>query len=371
MANIPLRTAFIGGGHNSAVGNCHRIALEMDKRFKLVAGVFSLNLKDNFKTGVIHGIEKDRIYKSIAALVANEKNHIDCIVVLTPQPSHFENLKQVLKSGIPIICEKTMVSNSKEARVIADLCKNKNLFLEVINNYTGYPMVREFRNLIKTGTIGSIHSINFEMPQEGFSRKTFKGKPIMPQSWRLQDGKLPTIYLDLGIHLQMLSYYLLGKLPRQVIANESSKGNFKNIIDDVHCLLKFEKNISGHIWFSKSALGYKNGLKLKVFGSKGSIQWLQNNPEKLLISDNHGLTKIIERGSDENKIANRQEYQRFKAGHPAGFIEAFANNYFSIANNIIDYRKKRKLPENNPELNIKVLQIMERMHMSSRKKVWM
>ena len=373
MNKSPLRLAFIGGGHNSAVGNCHRIALAMDQKFKLVAGCFSRNKKENAKSGVIYGVDASRVYNEIHDLIKNEKNGIDCIAVLTPQPNHYKHILECLLARIPTICEKSLVASTSEAKKVIKLLKRKKGFLTVINNYTGYPMIREARSIIERESIGKVQKIQFEMPQEGFSRTNLKGKPYLPQKWRLKDNKVPTISLDLGIHLIMISSYIIHNSPQKVVAFLNSNGNFKEIIDNVSCIIKFNNGVCGNFWFSKSAVGYRNGLKLRIFCRKGSLEWLQEDPEHLKLSDAFGNIKILDRGYPDLNIAKMERYNRFKAGHPAGFIEAFANNYSDIASDLRIYieKHKKKVPYIKSAISaLDGLKFLEAVSRSSKTNKW-
>ena len=165
------------------------------------------------------------------------------------------------------------------------------------------------------------------MPQEGFSRLDAQGNKPQPQTWRLSDGKVSTISLDLGVHLHHIIDYLTGEYPLQVVADAASYGWFDDVIDNVSCMLRYSGGLHCQMWYSKSALGQRNGLKVRVYGDKGSAEWLQIQPEELLISTVDGRREILDRASSVD-VANLDRYNRFKAGHPAGFIEAFANIYY-------------------------------------------
>lgn len=177
------------------------------------------------------------------------------------------------------------------------------------------------------------------MPQEGFGRLDRNGNPMIPQKWRLQDREIPTISLDLNDHLHNNIYFLTGEKPMKVIAIQNSFGHFKQIIDNVIYIAKYTNDMICNIWYSKVALGYRNGLRVRVYGEKGSAEWYQMNPEMLYLHDNRGRTLINDRGSVDMNIPSQQRYNRFKAGHPTGFIEAFANLYSDIADSIIAYKE--------------------------------
>ncbi len=332
-----LKLAFIGGGLNSAVGTTHKIASQMDGRFELVAGCFSTHIDVNERTK--KQWYADRMYPSGKALLEAEKNKIDAVVVLTPTPYHTEIIIEAIKLGYPVICEKALTASISDAIRIKEALKRYRGYLAVTYNYTGYPMVRELRSIIRQNKLGRVQQIHIEMPQEGFERLDRNSNPMTPQRWRLQDGEIPTISLDLDDHLHNKIYFLTGEKPIKVIAIQNSFGLFKQVIDNVICIAKYTNDMVCNIWYSKAALGYRNGLRVRVYGEKGSAEWYQMNPEMLYLHDNRGHTQIIDRGSFDVNTSSQQRYNRFKAGHPAGFIEAFANLYSDIADSIIAYKE--------------------------------
>lgn len=370
----PLEVAFIGGAYDSAVGRTHRIAAELDHRFKVVAGCFSRNLKRNERTGIEYGIDTKRVYANVADLLDNEADKIDAIVILTPQNQHIEHLSMCLKNDIPIICEKALVSSVDDAVKIKHLVDEGGKFLAVTYNYTGYPMVRELKAIIDHGDIGQVQQIHIEMPQDGFTRLMPDGNPLMPQQWRLNDNEIPTISLDLGIHIHMLIKFLIGQIPESLVAVTSSRGNFRNIVDNVLCIAKYSNEIDCNIWYSKAALGYRNGLKIRIFGSDGSLEWIQEHPEFILYTTKKGTKHIIDRASEGIRVAHAPRYQRFKVGHPAGFIEAFANYYYDIADALTYFLKERKIQFGTYvfgiDESIEGLAMLEAISRSSRGKKW-
>lgn len=370
--NKPLSLGFIGGAIDSAVGYVHFAASMIDNKWSLQAGCFSRNEEINKKSAEIYGISQDRVYSSWQDMIKNEKDKLDAIAVLTPTPFHSEVVKACLEAKIPVICEKALTVGSAEAEEIKNIRDKNKGFLAVTYNYSGYPMVRELRNLIKKGELGEILHFQAEMPQEGFIRVDSKGNKPKPQIWRLSDGKIPTIYLDLAVHLHELIDYVISEKPVSVVADQDSAGWFENIIDNVTCLCRYTNNVQGQIWFSKSALGNRNGLKLRVFGSKASAEWFQMNPEELLISYADGHRQILDRASSVD-IANLPKYTRFKAGHPAGFIEAFANLYSDIADELKNYKETGKTASDevfSVELALEGFKFLEAMVESSNTKSW-
>lgn len=334
-----LKLAFIGGGINSAIGTTHKIASQMDERFELVSGCFSMDQNENEQTRKQWFVE--RVYSNWNELLKKEKDKIDAVSVLTPTSLHSDIIKEAIKLGFPVITEKALTNSVFDAiRIKESLIKYKG-YLAVTYNYIGYPMIRELRSMIKQNEFGKIQQVHIEMPQEGYARLTLDGNPMVPQKWRLQDGEISTISLDLGVHLHIIIDFLTNEKPIELIGIQSSFGFFKQVIDNIICIAKYTNDVVCHIWYSKAALGHRNGLRVRVYGEKGSAEWYQLDPEKLFLNDNKGHALINDRANVDTSVSSQLRYCRFKAGHPAGFIEAFANLYHDIADSIIAYRNKK------------------------------
>lgn len=330
----PFRIGFIGGGLNSAVGRCHQIACRMDGRWELAAGAFSRQQDVNGKTGSSWGIPPQRTYRDWTEFVERELHQLDAVAVLTPTPQHYEQIKALLTAGHNVISEKALATTSEQADELHDLARQNNLFLKVTMNYSGYPMVRELRNLIHVGALGDIVGLNVRMPQEGFLRQDRQGKPLMPQEWRQQDGRVPMVSLDLGTHTHHLISFLLGKNPVRVVGTQSHHGRVSNVADYVSSLAKMPSGADVNMWFGKCILGARNGLAVDVWGQRASASWRQDQPEIISLASADGSVALIDRASPQVTEASQNRYQRFKAGHPAGFLEAFANVYYDLADDL-------------------------------------
>ncbi len=330
MQQEPYQIAFIGGGINSAIGEVHKAASQMDGHFKLVAGAFSTHSDVNAETARIWGVPADRTYANYKDLLAVEKGHLDAVVVLAPTDFHKDIIIEALDAGFNVICEKSLATSVEEGEAIAAAVEKSKKFFCTTYNYTGYPMIRELKQIIADGKLGKIQQVQVEMPQEGFLRLGANNEPPKPQAWRLKDTVIPKISLDLGSHLHNMVYFLTGERPTRIVADQATFGLFGQIVDNVGALVQYTNNVRSQIWFSKTALGNRNGLRIRVFGSEGSAEWFQLEPETLKTCDLRGNVCLKDRTGDV-KIANQQRYNRFKAGHPAGFIEAFANYYHDIA----------------------------------------
>lgn len=325
-----LKVGLIGGGVNSAVGNAHLAAIRLSNNFQILAASFSRDKKINSETAKKVGIFQDNIYSDYEKMIDENAELLDFVIVLTPTDQHVEQVVYALNKNINVICEKALTSTVNQALNIKQVLDRSEAQLFVIYNYLGYPMVKELRSIIEKGEIGNIFSIQIEMPQEGFV-KTTNGELAKPQSWRLRDNKLiPTLSLDLGVHLHSLIRFITKLNPLSVFAVSKSKGDFIEIITDVNAIIECSNDVTCNMWYSKTSLGHRNGMKIRVYGSKGSVFWEQINPEYITFNYIDGERVVMDRNSPRIEIANNGCYNFFKGGHPTGFIEALTNYYNDI-----------------------------------------
>ncbi|HID01149.1 MAG TPA: Gfo/Idh/MocA family oxidoreductase [Piscirickettsiaceae bacterium] len=334
----PLKLAFIGGGVNSAIGQTHFAASQLDGRWQVVGGAFSRCDTQCRQTIQAWNLQPRFLYTDWRTMLDDPDFEVDAVAVLTPTPDHYEVLLALLARQIPIICEKALVQNLAEAETLAAQFDPARHFLAVTYNYSGYPMVRELRHWISQGRLGQLLHIELEMPQEGFLRPLkVDDRIIPPQSWRRQDGQIPTICLDLGVHLHHLARFVGDLVPEAVMAEMASFSQW-GVIDHVQALVRFTGGTRGGMWFSKVALGHRNGLRLRVYGSEGSAHWYQMAPENLTVHWADGRIEQVDR-SGKVSVAGQRRYMRMKPGHPAGFVEAFANLYWDLADALWQWRQ--------------------------------
>jgi len=371
MLNRTLHLGFIGGGINSAIGTTHKIAAQMDNRFIVQSGCFSRREEVSRATAEQWNITK--YHTDFIRYLDMEQENIDAVVVLTPTDFHTPVILEALQRKLPVICEKTLTDSVADAERIQTALEEHRGFLAVTYNYTGYPMIRELEAMIRQGRLGKIIQINIQMPQESFIRLDPQGNIPVPQSWRLKDGPIATLSLDLGTHVSNMVSFLTGAEPIEVVAKANSYGHF-DVIDNMMCLIRYTEEIDCHMWYSKSALGHKNGLKVEIYGTEGSAAWYQMDPEFLEYNDNVGRNIILDRSSKEILVANRPRYNRFKSGHPSGFIEAFANHYRDIYEALIRYDAGTKEPYGQYVFGIKEslreLRLMEAIERSIQSHRW-
>ena len=318
--------SILGGGINSAIGRAHLSALQMDGLFRIRRGCFSRNQTTNVLSLQQYNLEEFELVDSEAELLS--KNSTDVVLLLTPTPQHYDQVKFSFNSFTHIISEKSLTTNYEESKDLkkVNAMKKRNVFTTL--NYSGYPMVREIAQRIKENEIGKIYFIEIQMPQETFARN------YNIQDWRKKDYEIPCISLDLGVHV----FHLLKFLSKEEFFFSSGfyrkLNNNYNVIDNASCeLISASRSIDAHLSFSKIHLGERNGLRFKVIGTLGSFSWTQEIPDFFLKCSPLGEKTIIDRGS-KLVHAGQNRYQRFKAGHPTGFVESLANLYFDLHNSI-------------------------------------
>ncbi|MFM7058909.1 MAG: Gfo/Idh/MocA family protein [Planctomycetota bacterium] len=328
----PLPLGLIGGSLRSAVGRTHHIAARMDDRWRIVCGSFSRSQQICRETGESLSLTPSAVFTDYRLMLEQFAGRLAAVCVLVPTPLHADVICQVLEAGIPVISEKSLAVSAAEVERIIAARDAAGVKLAVTFNYSGYPAIRELRQMIAEGRLGKLLHVAAEMPQEGFIR--WVGRPFQlpqPQAWRLSDGSLPTVSLDLGVHLHHLIGFVTGERPLSVTASQYSRGHFTEVVDSVHAMARYSGSLSVDLWYGKCFLGSANGLRIRVFGTEGSVEWLQLQPEVLQVSDRCGRVQMLSRNSMDAEVCSQSRYSRFKAGHPDGFFEAFANYYCDLA----------------------------------------
>lgn len=323
----------VGGGVNSAVGRVHEIALKLDNLYSLQAGCFSRNAEINAESGRQYGLNDTQVFPSLEAMLEAKQGELDVLVITTPIAEHAEQIHLALDHGLKVISDKPLVATPKQAMEIIERVGADSTEVFSVLNYTGYPAVREMRHRIQQGQIGTPFKIMAEMPQDSYLRLKNQNKTGVIQGWRLVDGLISTLSLDLFVHIHSLVAFLTGESRATHVQSNSRSitGLANGVIDEVDALITYPNNLHVNAWYGKAALGFRNGLQIRVLGTKGSMQWLQEAPETLTMASANGDSVSVDRISSDSHITPQPRYNRFKAGHPAGFIEAFANYYADIA----------------------------------------
>lgn len=354
-----IKLAIVGGGYDSTIAKTHLRSLLSTGKYEVVCGCLSENKKKNKENSKFYSLSENKIYNDIQKLIFFEKKNIDLALVLTPPNTRYKIYQKLAINKIGVIAEKPFEGNVKKAKKIYKLIKNKKIFFTSTYSYLGYPAIMEIKPLLKK--IGSIKNFILEMPQEASTLKKAKMK-----LWRTRDETIPNLHLDLASHLLSLIIYFFNETPVKV---NSFENNNLRYIDNAYTWLKF-KSFIGQLWFSKNSLGKKNDLSIKIFGSKGSIEWAHKNHEEIILSDNNGNKYIISRRSKNTKYLKNDKYFTYSAGHPSGFLDSFINIYEEI------YKLYKNNNNKNPSIlltlkdNLKILSILEKIHHSSIKESW-
>ena len=333
MNYTTLKLGFIGGAHSSAVGYTHWCASQLDNRWQVTSGCFSRDLDRSVETGSVWGLEQSACYSDWQRYIDEKKREVDAMCVLTPTPDHVDIVCRLLENNIPVICEKAMAASLSQSLKIKQALEKHGGFLGVTFNYSGYPMVRVLKKMIDDGDLGKLLKMRIEMPSDGFIQSPER---MHPQPWRLQDGEIPTLLLDLGVHVHHLCGFLTGQTPASVLGDFNNFSIFDSIVDDAHFWVEYKEGLKADYWVSKTALGHRNGLKFTLYGDKASATWVQEDPEHLHIAHSDSHRVIVDRGNCEHKEEIRE---RFKPGHPSGFIEAFANLYNDLADCLTQFKE--------------------------------
>ncbi len=343
-----IKIGFIGGGPNSFIGYTHRLASRFDNKFETVAGVFSTDKSKSKKFGISLGISEDRCYADFLTMAKKESQRSDgiqAIGIMTPAGYHYKIAKEFLNRKIHVICDKPMTATLNEALLLEKVIKKNNMVFALTHNYSAYPMLREAKYLIDNGKIGKIHLINVEYPQ-GYTVGLKKNEERNVLKWRL-DKKISgesMILQEIGTHAYHLMRYVTSLEVKELLAQVDTLSDQLTVDDNAFIILRMQNKAKASIWVSSAATGGENGLKIRVYGNKGALEWFQDDPNNLKYTELNRPTKIITRASAA--VSNLSlKSSRVAAGHPEGFFEAFANIYSEFADTIL-YKSIRKNKNN-------------------------
>ena len=333
-AAVKLRYGMVGGGQGAFIGDVHRKAIALDGLAELTAGCFSRSPENSAATGKALGLAPDRCYKSFGEMAeaeAKRTDKIDFAVIVTPNNAHYAAAKAFLSQGIHVVCDKPLTWEVAEARELADLAKKNKLLFGVTYTYTGYPAVKQIREMIRKGEIGELRFVNAEYPQEWLATPAEKGDNKQAK-WRTDpniSGKSNCVG-DIGSHAENMVAYTTGLRIKSLCARLDKFVEGRLLDDNASIMVEYEgqsgKCAKGLYWSSQIAVGYDNGLRVRIFGSTGTIQWLQENPNYIEVFKLGKPKECWSRGRD-GFYPHAQSYSRIPSGHPEGYFEAFANIY--------------------------------------------
>jgi predicted dehydrogenase len=337
-----IRLGMVGGGEGAFIGGIHRLAAQLDGQIELVCGSFSSNPDKAKNFGQSLFLDHERCYESYQEMFAqeaklSEAERMDMVAIVTPNHLHFPVAKMALEYGFHVICDKPATLNLKQAIALKKVINNTGLLYALTHTYTGYPMVKEAKNRIKEGELGRIIKVIVEYPQGWLANKA--DETSKQASWRLdpQQAGISCCMADIGVHAANLAEYVTGLEITSLCADLTHNVDGRLLDDDGTVLLRFDSNAHGVLLASQVCVGEENSLKLRVYGENASIEWSQLAPNSLLLKFSQQATQIIRTGVGQ--MSNEtQACIRTPAGHPEGYLEAFANIYLQFSEKIQQFK---------------------------------
>ena len=348
----PIRYGMVGGGEGAFIGAVHRLAARMDGEFEFVAGALSSNPERAARSAAAIGLDPARSYSSFAEMAKKEAKRadgIEAVSIVTPNNVHFPAAKAFLEAGIHVICDKPLTATLAEAKKLAALVEKTGKVFVLTHNYTAYPMVRQAREMVQAGKLGEIRIVQAEYPQDWLT-EDLAATGQKQASWRSdpkQSGAGGATG-DIGTHAYNLARFVTGLELDSLSADLDAFVPGRLLDDNANVLLRFKgrdggRGAKGMIWASQVAPGHENGLKLRVYGTKGGIEWVQADPNYLWYTPFGQPKQLITRnGAGAGPAAAR--VSRVPSGHPEGYLEGFANIYAEAAHAIRAARKKNGKP---------------------------
>ncbi|MEH6403889.1 MAG: Gfo/Idh/MocA family oxidoreductase [Sneathiella sp.] len=332
-----LRLGMVGGGQGSFIGAVHRIAARIDDRFELVAGALASDPDRAKASAAALHISPERAYGSfdeMAMMESAREDGIDAVSIVTPNHVHFAAAKAFLNAGIHVICDKPMTTNLEDAKELEALANKSGLIFGLTHNYTGYPMVRQAREMVKEGSLGKIRVVQAEYAQDWLSTKA-ESSDNKQAIWRTDPAKSGPggCIGDIGTHAYNLARFITGLEVSEMAADLHTFVEGRQLDDNAHIMLRFAGGAKGMLWSSQVSPGNENGLRIRIYGEKGGLEWAQENPNFLLHSPLGDTPRQITRGG-HGLSADNAALARIPAGHPEGYLEAFAQLYTDIADQI-------------------------------------
>ena len=328
----------VGGAPGAGIAGSHRTAMRLDDRYLLVAGVFSRNREKSVAAAKQLGIAQDRVYSDYEAMAEAEgkrEDAIDAATIVTPTDSHYKIAKRFLESGINVICDKPLCLTVEEAKDLKALAEKGQLILCLTHNYSGYAMVRHAARMIRNGDLGNIKVVQAEHAS-GWAAKLLENQGHTQAAWRMDPGLLgdASVLYDLGTHAHQLTRFITGLEVSEVAAELSQIVAGRAIKDNANLLLRFSNGARGSLWASMAAVGNEHGLRIRVYGDRGSLAWHQEDPYHLQYSPIDGPPRILAQGAAWLS-PDADKWTRAGLGHPEGFFEAFANLYTEVADALL------------------------------------
>jgi len=365
----------VGGGRGAFIGSVHRKAIAMDGLATLAAGCFSTSYENTLETGTSLGLSRDRLYKDYRGMIraeARRPDRIDFLVIVTPNVAHYAIAKLALENGLDVVCDKPLATSGKNARDLGALAKKKRRLFGVTYTYTGYPIVRHMRDMVRAGELGDIRFVAAEYPQDWLATP-LETTGQKQAAWRTDPKRagISNCAGDIGSHIENLVSHVTGLEIRSLLARLDRFGRGRTLDDNASILVEYKGGAKGLYWSSQIAVGSDNGLRVRIYGTRASLEWAQEDPNYCKVAHVGKPTVRLSRGRDALSPAAAR-MSRLPSGHPEGYFEAFANIYASFTAAIRKKKAGQPLTEEdldfpNVEDGIRGVRFIEACVASSRK----
>ena len=374
MNTNKLSLGIVGGGPKSWIGHVHRISARFDDKYEIVAGVFSRNSKLSISFGKTLGISKDRCYSNFKEMALKESKRndgIQVVSIMTPPSSHQIIAEKFIEKNINIISDKPFAGNLVQAKKLYKKIKsNKKIKYALTHNYSAYPMVREAKVLIEKGKIGKIEYVNVEYIQDWSDGTKINLRNAKKKlKWKI-DNKIvgaSAVLNEIGTHAYHLATYISGLKGEKIFADIKQISKKIKMDDNAQVMINFNNDAKGILWTSVSAKGGVYGLRIRLFGERGSLEWVQNDPGYLKLNPAKGAVRLLERGFHEAKYS--KNFSRIKYGHPEGYLDAFANIYREFAKSLKN-KSGNKFVYPNEDEGLETAKFIDACTTSSKRKRW-
>jgi predicted dehydrogenase len=331
-----LKAGMVGGGRDAFIGGVHRIAMRLDGKIDLVAGALSSNAEKSRLSGEDLMLDPNRVYPDYKTMVERELQlpvgeRIDFVSIVTPNRTHVPVAKAFLENGFNVVCDKPLAFNLEEALELEQVVRRTGKVFALTHNYTGYPMVKEARELVRRGELGTLLKVVVEYPQ-GWLINPIDEEGQKQASWRTnpEQAGASSCVGDIGTHAENLARYITDLEIDEICAEFTSFVKGRVLEDDANMLLRFKGGAKGVLYASQISVGEENSLTIRVYGTKASLEWHQEEPNDLIVKYFDAPRRIYRRGNSYlSDVAKR--FTRIPFGHPEGFLEAFANIYLEAA----------------------------------------
>lgn len=348
----PIRLGMVGGGQGAFIGAVHRMAARLDGHFELVAGALSSDPERALASAAEIGLDPERSYGSFEQMAEKEAQRpdgIEAVSIVTPNYLHYPAARAFLEAGIHVICDKPLTSNLEDAKALVETVKESGKLFVLTHNYSGYPMIRQARQMVREGLLGDIILVQAEYPQDWLATP-IEREGQKQAAWRTDPARsgIGGAVGDIGTHAYQLMTFVTGLRVESLAADLDSFVPGRQLDDNANLMVRFEeqngKRAKGMIWVSQVAPGHENGLKLRVYGTKGGLEWVQADPNYLWYTPLGEPKRLITRGGAGAGPA-AAAVTRIPSGHPEGYLEAFATLYTEAAGAIRALQKGDPLPE--------------------------